>query len=193
MMESANKKPEKGERGYLDSQHSSSLIRFLLFGAVTLILALCTWIIFPQYGMVFLVLAVISAVPTAMAAVNLIMFFRFKSISEEDYGEIEEFKGNALIFYDSVITTTERSYYAPCIAVLNKNTCVYLPSGAENDKELIRHLTLMGKKNGFKEWNFKVFHTKEELLKRLKYLGDQNIKVLRTDEDMIRLIGNLSL
>jgi len=186
-------RPVKGERGYLDSQHRSSLVRFLIPGVITLILTLCTWVIFPQYGMVFLVLAVISAIPTAMAMVNLIMFLRFKSVDPADFEKIEEVRGNVPVFYDSVITTTESSYFVPCIAVINKSTLLLLPGGMDDDKELLRHLNLMSKKNGFREWNIKSFRSIDEFSKRLKYLNEQRIKVLKKDTEMLKLISNLSL
>lgn len=184
---------KKGERGYLDSQHTSALIRVLIFGIITLILGLCTWVIFPQYGMVFLVLAVISAIPTAMALVNFIMFMRFKSIGDDDYKRIEAAKGKTLIFYDSVITTTEKSYYVPCISVINKNIMLYSNVDGSDEKALTRHLSLMIKKNGYKDWHIKVFKDIDGFEKRLKYLSDQNIKVLKTDEEMKALLSALSL
>ncbi|MBQ6966960.1 MAG: hypothetical protein IJP84_03550 [Lachnospiraceae bacterium] len=185
--------PKKGEWGYLDSRHFTSLLRFILFGLITLILALCTWVIFPEHGKVFLILAVISAIPTAMASVNLIMYLRFKSLSPEDHDAIEENKGRIPCFYDSVLTTSEKSYYAPCIGVINKNLMLYSSLDEKEEKELIRHLTLMAKKNGFREWHIRVFKTREEFINRLKYLNEQNIKVLKTDHEMLELIGNLSL
>lgn len=185
--------PKKGEWGYLDSRHFTTLFRFLLFGLITLILALCTWVIFPEHGMVFLVLAVVSAIPTAMAGVNMIMFMRFKSMSPEEHKEIEENMGRIPCVYDSVLTTTEKSYYVPCIGVINKNLMLYASLNEKEEKELIRHLTLMGKKNGFREWHIRVFKTREEFINRLRYLNEQNIKVLKTDHEMLGLIGNLSL
>ena len=184
---------KKGERGYIDHQHKSSLIRFIIPCVITFILTLCTWVIFPQYGMVFLVLAVISAIPTAMAAVNLIMFMRFKSISEEDYKKIEEARGNILIYYDAVITTSEKSYFVPAAGVLNKNTMLLIPPEMKDSDALLKYLNLMNKKNGFKEWNVKCFKGTEEFVKRLKTLSSQKLKVLKKDEEMIRLISNLSL
>ncbi len=186
-------KVKKGERGYLDSEHAASLIRFAILGAFTLFLGLCTWVIFPRYGKVFLILAVISAIPTAMALVNFIMFMRFKSCSEEDYKKIEEVKGVVLTFYDSVMTTTERSYYIPCAAVINKNVMLYCDIGKDREKELIRHISLMGKKNGFREWHINVFSDIESFIKRLSYLNEQKIKVLNTDREMYKLISSLSL
>ncbi len=186
-------RPGKGERGYLDSQHRASLVRFLIPCVITLILTLCTWVIFPQYGMVFLVLAVISAIPTAMTAVNLIMFLRFRSINDGDFQRIEEVRGNVPVFYDSVITTTDKSYFVPCIAVINKSVLLLLPEGMTEDKELLRHINLMSKKNGFREWNIKSFGSIDEFIKRLKYLNEQKIKVLKKDGEMLRLISNLSL
>ncbi len=188
-----NRRIKKGERGYLDAQHSSSVIRFLIPGAVTLFLGLCTWVIFPQYGMVFLVLAVISAIPTAMAAVNLIMYMRFKSCSEEDHEKIEKAKGNTLTFYDAVMTTSERSYYVPCAGVINKNVMLYSPMEDKDGKELVKHVTLMAKKNGFKEWHINVFKDVESFVNRLRYLDEQKIKVLKTDQEMLKLLSALSL
>lgn len=185
--------PKKGERGYLNAQHTSSLIRFLIPGVITVVLTLCTWVIFPQYGKVFLVLSVISAIPTAMAAVNLIMFLRFKSIDEEVYKRIEEVRGNTLVFYDSVITTTDKSYFVPAVAVQNKNTMLLTSPDIKDENELLRHLNLMAKKNGFREWNIKIYKDTEEFVKRISLFNEQNLKVLKKDEEMLNLISNLSL
>ena len=49
------------------------------------------------------------------------------------------------------------------------------------------------KKNGFKEWHINVFDDIDGFVKRLKYLNEQNIKVLNTDKEMLKLISALSL
>ena len=184
---------EKGDRGYLNKQRRSSLIRFIIPGVITLFLGLCTWVIFPEHGLVFLVLAVVSAIPTALALVNFIMYMRYTSCSEEDFEKIERSRGNVLIYYDGVITTGEKSYFVPCTGIINKNVMLYSKLDKKDEPVLIKHITVMGKKNGFKDWHINIFNDVESFIKRLSYLNEQNIKVLKTDQEMLKLISVLSL
>ncbi len=193
IMKEGQARTEKGDRGYIDRQRRSSLIRFMIPGVITLFLGLCTWVIFPEHGIVFLVLAVVSAIPTALALTNLIMFMRYTSCSEEDYEKIESVRGNVLIYYDAVLTTGERSYYVPCTGIINKNVMLYSKLDKKEEAELIKHITVMGKKNGFKEWHINIFNDVDSFIKRLSYLNEQNIKVLKTDQEMLKLISVLSL
>ena len=184
---------EKGDRGYLNKQRRSSLIRFIIPGVITLFLGLCSWVIFPEHGLVFLVLAVVSAIPTALALVNFIMYMRYTSCSEEDFEKIERSRGNVLIYYDGVITTGEKSYFVPCTGIINKNVMLYSKLDKKDEPELIKHITVMGKKNGFKDWHINIFNDVDSFIKRLSYLNEQNIKVLKTDQEMLKLISVLSL
>ncbi|MCR4891217.1 MAG: hypothetical protein K5989_03410 [Lachnospiraceae bacterium] len=183
----------KGQYGYLNSRKKISIFRCLLCCALTLLLVLCGRVFFRQHGGLFVILAIISAVPAAMSAVTMTMFLRFQTGRREVFDEVEKVKENAQVFYDSVITTREKSYPVNCFAAFNKNLLVLSEYEGVDEAPLIHHLENMAKKNGFKDWNIKLFRDLSKFTTRLAYLEEKNMKTLKQDVEMIELVRSLSL
>ncbi len=184
---------KKGTYGYLNSMHTFSTIRAVLFCGFSLLLVLCGRVFFTRFAGLFVLLAIISAVPAAMSAVSLVMYARFKTGRREVYTAVEELRGSAPVFYDSVITTPDKSYGINCFITLNKNLLAYSEYEKVDVKTLEKYLSNMAKKNGYKDWNIKVFTDFNSYTERLKYLDEKNVKPLNKDYDMMHLIEALSL
>ncbi len=188
-----NVKAQKGKYGYLNNMHLFSALRFGVFGGFSLFLVLCGRLFFTRYAGLFTLLAVISAVPAALSVVSLIMYSRFKTGREEIRDMAEELRGSAPVFYDSVITTPDKSYGVNCFIAVNKNLIGYSEYDKVDVHKLEKHLNVMAKKNGYKEWTIKVFTDIKPFSERLKFLKDKNVKPLNKDYEMIELVRALSL
>ena len=184
---------KKGTYGYLNSMHTFSTIRAVLFCGFSLLLVLCGRVFFTRFAGLFVLLAIISAVPAAMSAVSLIMYARFKTGRKEVYTTVEKLRGTAPVFYDSVITTPDKSYGVNCFVTLNKNLLAYSEYEKVDVKTLEKYLSNMAKKNGYKDWTVKVFTDFSSYTERLKYLDEKKVKPLNKDYDMMHLIEALSL
>ncbi|MBO6148218.1 MAG: hypothetical protein J6O55_02630 [Lachnospiraceae bacterium] len=183
----------KGDYGYLDFRRRSSLIKCLVFLLATLLLVLCARVFFPSIGRIFLILAILSALPAAVSAVSLVMSMRFKSGRREVYEAVEAVRNGAPVFYDAVLTTREESYGVNCLIFLNKNIMAYTEYPDSNAASIRSHLTEMARKGGFKDWTIKVYTELPEFIERLSFLKDKDVRVLEKDGEMRDLIGQIAL
>lgn len=186
-------KIEKGKYGYLNLRHKTVALRTAAMLAFTLFLVLMGRVVMVQYGKVFIICAIISTIPAAMSAVNLIMFLRFKTGKTETYEQIEAVKGNIPVLYDCVVTTDESSYGLNSIAVVNKNIIGFSEYSGVDTQRLERYFSYITKKSGFKNWNIKVFLDLDKYKNRLIYLNEKNVTANSADAEMLDLIKAISL
>ncbi|MBO6134059.1 MAG: hypothetical protein J6P05_06980 [Lachnospiraceae bacterium] len=184
----------KGRCGYLASMRKAAIIRAALFVGFSVLLVAMGRLVFRDMATVFIICAVISAIPSAGAVVQLIMFLRFKGADPSLFSQVEEKRGEIPVFYDLVFTTEKGSFESKCLFALNKSLSLYMENGNRDmNDEFVRHLSYMAKKNGFKNWNFKIFNDLGLFLERLNYLNKQGIKQLDTDRKMLELVKEITL
>ena len=184
---------EKGSYGYLNKKHETAAIRTAAFFGFTLLLVILGRVFFKEYEKVFIICAIISVVPAAMTAVNLVMYLRYRTGSKENYEKIEEARGELPILYDCVFTTEKESYGVNAVSVVNKNIILFSTYENFNPSALEKHLSYMTKKNGFKSWTIKAFTEIEKYTARLNYLKEKNIKLTKNDREMIDLLKAIIL
>ncbi len=188
-----NLKQPKGTYGYLKSMHTYSILKAGLFLGISLILFLCSRVFFPEHRGVFIVLAIISAVPAAMSVVSLVMYLRFGTGRREIYEKTEALKGEVPALYDCVVTTQQKAYGVNVFLSTNKNLIGYSEYGGMDVPELTRHLEYMLKKNNFTGWNIRIFTDYNKYLERLQYIADKNLKILATDRKLAEFIKEIIL
>ena len=184
---------EKGLYGYLNKKHETAAIRTAAFFAFTLFLVLMGRVFLKDHEKVFIICAIISVIPAAMSAVNLIMYLRFKTGRREIYDEVEAARGDIPVLYDCVFTTEKKSYGVNAVGVINKNIIVYSEYNNFDSTGLEKHLTYITKKNGFKSWTFKSFTELGKFTGRLSYLKDKGIRLTKSDKEMIELVKAIIL
>ncbi len=184
---------KKGTYGYIHTMKRFAAIRAALCCGFSLLLVICGRLIFTRYAGLFTLLAIISSVPAAMSAVSFIMYARFRTGSREIFDSVESLRNNAPVFYDSVITTPDKSYGVNCFVALNKNLLAFSDHEKVEVSKLEKYLQNMARKNGYKDWTIKVFTDFSAYQERLGYLKEKKVKPLNKDREMIELVGNLSL
>ena len=173
--------------------HTYSILKACLFLGISLILFLCSRVFFPEHRGVFIVLAIISAVPAAMSVVSLVMYLRFGTGRREIYEKTEALKGEVPALYDCVVTTQQKAYGVNVFLSTNKNLIGYSEYGGMDVPELTRHLEYMLKKNNFTGWNIRIFTDYNKYLERLQYIADKNLKILATDRNLAEFIKEIIL
>ncbi len=187
------KKLPKGTYGYLKSMHLYSVIKAAFFSGISLILYLCAKVIFPQHRGIFIICAIISAIPAAMSIVSLVMYLRFKTGRKEIFDETQKLKGDVPVLYDAIVTTQQKSYGVNVILCTNKNIIGYSEYTGCDTVELTRHLEYMLKKNGYSGWNIKIYTEHQKYIERLSYLSEKKLKILSADRDMAEFLKELIL
>ena len=101
----------KGERGYISFMKKRTLIRTLImFGVAAAVfvagLALNKW----EKGNVFTIIACVLVIPAARVMTSFILFFPFKTVSEESYDETEKAaRAGSIIYADNVIASPDKA------------------------------------------------------------------------------------
>ena len=184
---------KKGRYGYLKSSQLFSCLRMILFFLIAFILFFLGKFIYTEHYTMFTVTAIVMCIPASMAAVTFIMFMRFRTGRREIYDDCEKIHGSVKMFYDSVITTTLKSYGVNVFACTNKNVIAYTEYRKVDISLLEKHLKDMAERNGFKGFSIKVFTEYPKFRSRLARLAEDYPENANSDEGMISLIGNLSL
>ncbi|MCR5625847.1 MAG: hypothetical protein K6F99_00875 [Lachnospiraceae bacterium] len=186
-------KLKRGEYGYLNSKHMAAAVRAGIFLMITLIFVLCARVFLKEHAPVFIVLAVISAIPSAMSVVNLVMYLRFKTGDKKVYDDVEKCKGRLKVIYDCVLTTTEKSYFVNVFVSANKNLLGYSDEQGVNSAAVEKHLNYMIKKQGFNGWTVKLFTDYDKFIERISYLSQKELKELGSDMTMLDFIREIIL
>ncbi|MCR5486927.1 MAG: hypothetical protein K6F35_05290 [Lachnospiraceae bacterium] len=187
------KKPRKGTYGYLKGMRYYTLLKALLLFFFAFAVLLTGKLRFPVYSKMFGITAIVICIPGAMAAVSFVMFCLHKPGSAEVYEECEQIRGEVPVFYDSVITTTEKGYSISVFACADGSLIGF--AGAEGmDASLVeKHIRQMNEKNGLDGVGVKIFKDYSAFKARLLKLASGYPQKKEKDLSVLALIGNLSL
>lgn len=163
-------KNNKGSHGYLNKQRIIETIKTILMFAAAIGLYLIGYITLKTNKSIWSILAVLSVLPAAKSAVVMIMFYRFSSLSDSEYHEIDLARGNIPTCFELVFTTSEKSYFVKAASCCDSNIIMLYDNKAKKDQstELKNHVTAAISREGFSGYTLKIYTKKEDYIKRLK-------------------------
>ncbi len=186
-------KIKKGSFGYIRFMRKKTFIHLLILFIIALGIFFTGKYRYPDYSTMFSITAIVVCIPASMRTVSFIMFMIHKGIDRERYDECTAISGAVPLFFDSVITTSEKSYDVNVFALTHENIAGYSPDSAKDIKKLEGHLKDMAVKNGFKNINVRIFTDYQKFTSRLSKLSEDFSEKYETDDALYGLIGNLSL
>ena len=132
-----------------------------------------------------------------MALVRFIMFMRFPEGSSEVFRSIEELRGDVPVFYDSIITTHDKSYGVNAFISAEGSLLGYSGYDRVDTAKLEKHLKDIFTSNKYTGLNIKVFTDRNKFTERLEALSGRyditDKDALIRDEAILHLIGRISL
>lgn len=162
----------KGNYLYIKKQFIFELIVTIVLFAMAFGLYLIGLITLKTNKSLWSVIAVLAMLPACKSLVGVIMFARFRSLSEDVYLKYTNVAGNIPCLYENVITTSKKSYYLPIIACRNNNIVAYCNVKKSDDiKTLTEHFELVLKNGGHKVATIKIYDKEEAFLKRLSEMN----------------------
>ena len=184
---------KKGSYGYIDSMKIKS-------GAASLGLALIAALIyisglhfFPYNKTAVGILTVVICIPAAMALVRFIMFMRFPEGSREVHDIIEKKRGGIPVFYDSIITTPDKSYGVNAFIASEGSLLGYTEYERVDTAKLEKHLKDIFASNKYTDLNIRVFTERDKFTERLEALAARYRSDSTKDTSILHLIGRISL
>ncbi|MCR5268327.1 MAG: hypothetical protein K6E16_07415 [Lachnospiraceae bacterium] len=166
------KKTEKGKWKYIKQQQLIAVIRTVILFLLSLGLYAVGYITTGSNRNLLTIIAVLGLLPAAKSMVNMIMFLRFRSLTQSAFTQYEEKRSGLSVLYENILTTKEQAYYVPVLAYRNRTICAYCP-GSGDLKTLESHLRECMKTEGI-DITAKVFSDERPFFERLATMSQMS-------------------
>ena len=183
---------KKGTFGYIKAMRKKTIVHTIVLFAIALLIFFAGKLRYPGYATMFSITAIVVCIPASMRCVSFIMFMIHKGGDEEFFRDCESM-AEGICFYDSVITTSEKSYDVYAFAVSSDSVAGYCPEKDKDIAKLEKHLKDMFDKNGYADVVIKIFTSKEKFLTRLSGISKKTAGDPQKTSGIEGLLGNLSL
>lgn len=176
----ANKK-KKGDRGYLDYQKKSTIIRTAVLFGISLAIFLTGYISTGQKENLLTIVAVLGCLPASRSAVNMIMVLRFHGIDASDFDKISPHVGDCASLADMVFTSYEKNFEIHHMAFKGNCLIGYTANPECDAKACEKHLHDLCVQNNLSEVDIKIFKELSKYINRLDSI--QNLSDHEVEEE----------
>ena len=121
----SNRRPKKGQFGYLNYQKKTTAAKALFMLAVVIAIFLAGYLTTKTRANYFSILAVLGALPAGKQIVALIMYLRAKPIKADDYAALHQINSSPFMLYECVITSREAIFPLDCVLVHKNGIFAY--------------------------------------------------------------------
>lgn len=190
------KKIQKGSYGYLAYQKKASLIRTVLFFALSLAIYVMGILSTGSNKNLLTIVAVLGCLPACKSAVGTIMFFRASGCSETAHEKIAaEMRccGSLTEFYDMYFTSYKKNFPISHMVLKGNTICACTENGNCDCGAGEKHLEQMLIQDGYKHLTVKIFDNLDKYIDRLGQLERLDVEEHRNKEEIIRMFYSISL
>lgn len=161
----------KGTRGYLDTQKKFEIARTCIYFGISALIFIMGWISTKNRMNLLSIVAVLGCLPASKSAVEMIMYLRYRSCSQEYAEQIIDNKGKLLDAFDMVFTSYETNYSVSHIVVAGNNICGFSEDKSFKEQEFNKHITDILKLENYKNTSIKIFTDINKYIDRLNQLN----------------------
>ncbi len=196
------KKVQKGSYGYLAWQKKASLIRTIVFFALSAAIYIMGILSTGSNKNLLTIVAVLGCLPACKSAVGTIMFFRASGCSEAAREKIAaavkmtaamDYSGSLTEFYDMYFTSYKKNFPISHMVLKGNTICAYTESGNCDCSAGEKHLEQMLVQDGYKHLTVKIFNNLDKYIDRLGQLAKLDVEEHRSKEEIIRMFYSISL
>lgn len=188
-------KKKRGEAGYIDAKKKRCTLLIVLYALVsTAIFVLGLVLNDMSRQNIFTVIAVLGVLPTVKQIVGLIVVFPYRSVSGEQYRNIQaHIPANMQLFADLVITSSEKIMHLDYLVVGNRQVIAILGNGKQ-ELSYVRDYLTKGVANWGTDYKVKIVEQKKVFLQelaRVKTLEDMEEQTAEEEEQVISYLLSL--
>lgn len=165
----------KGTKGYLNSQKKYEVIRTVIYFGISLSLFIAGWVTVKTTANLLSIVAVLGCLPSSKSAVQMIMFLRYRSLSEAACREIEQYSGELTCLYDLVFTSYEKNYSVGHMVVKGNTLIGCTEDKKFDEKAFYTHIDQILKKDSIKGVSVKVFSDLKKYTERIAQLQEADV------------------
>lgn len=171
----------KGTRNYLNSQKKYEVLRTILYFAISLSLFAAGIIATKSRMNLLTIVAILGCLPACKSTVEMIMYLRFKSCSDENADKIEPHMAELSGLYDMVFTTYDKNYRIAHITVKGNTICGFTEDASFDEQAFYKHIESILKTDHFQNTSIKVFSDVQKYIDRLEQLKNLNAEENNTE------------
>ena len=157
---------EKGTYRYIKRQRILEIIKTLILFALAAGIYLIGYLTLGSSRSLWTVFSILGVLPAAKSAVSMIMFIKTRSLDEEEFISFSKAAGDVPALYELLFTTSDRSYYVPCLICSQRTICAYSDIPETSLTILSEHIRGILDDNGVKGYSLKIFNKKEAFISR---------------------------
>lgn len=163
-------KIEKGSYGYVDNHKKRQLIKTLIFFAIPLSIILVGFVTTKTKMNYFTVIGVVGCLPACKEMVNVLMFWKRKSLKQEFYEQVQPHMQGMEALYELNFTSYDKNMPIDCMAVCGSCAVGYSSKKDLDTAFAEKHVKDILKGNGYRQ-NVKIFKELKPFLERLDALS----------------------
>ena len=161
----------KGTKNYLNSQRLYEILRTVLFFSLSGAIFLLGYLTTGTKTNLLTIVAVLGMLPASKSLVSVIMFCRYKSLSEENAKRIEEHAEGLSCLYDRVFTSDKKNFSVGHVTVKGTTICGFTEDAAFDEQAFQKHVDEIMKAEKRGSVVFKVFTDLGKYVDRLDQMG----------------------
>lgn len=182
----------KGTKNYLNTQKKYEIVRTIIYFGISLSLFAAGWITTGTKTNLLTVVAVLGCLPASKSTVEMIMFLRYRSLSEDAAQAIEMHSEGLSVLYDMVFTSYEKNYSIGHFAVKGNTIVGYTQDNKFDEKSFYSHIDQILKKDNIKGTTVKIFSDMKKYTDRLEQLKELDTEET-LNESIINTLKSVSL
>ncbi len=184
---------KQGSYGYINHMKMKTAILTIAIFAAAVLTYLILYFFFPEHKTMIGIVAVLITIPGAMAMVRFILFARVKEGDREIFETIEKERDGLPVYYDAILTTSEKSYPVNAFIACENDLLGYSAYKGTDTAKIEKHLDEIYKNNMFKDMNIKVFTDRGKFLERLSTLTKRERKDSGMEGKVLHLLERITL
>ncbi|MCR5254409.1 MAG: hypothetical protein K6D96_00625 [Acetatifactor sp.] len=177
----------KGTKNYIKTQTYYEIARTIIYFGISIAILVGGIITTKTKRNLLTVVAVLGFLPASKSLVNSIMFLRYKSLSEDKAGLIEEHAGSLCVLYDCVFTSYKQNFNIGHLVIKGNTVCGFCESEKFDEKAFYEHIDQILKNDNLKNVNVKIFTDINKYTERLDSMNasaeeseDRTLSVMST-------------
>lgn len=193
MIYQMKKRVPKGSYGYIDYQKKFSIIRTIVFFAISLAVYAIGYYSTKSSKNLLTVVAVLGCLPACKSLVNVVMFMRATGCSRPAWEKISQFDDKLIGFYDMYFTSYQQNYAISHMVIKGNMVCAYTESATCESSAGEKHIEQLLRQDGYKNITVKIFNNQDKYIDRLGQLEKLELEDDKELDNMIRMFYSVTL
>jgi len=187
------KKTAKGEYGYLAFQKKWTIIRTVIYFALSISIFVIGIITTGDRKNLLTIVAVLGCLPASKSLVNAIMFARASGCSVSLKEKIDELNGDFFELYDLYMTSYKQNFPISHLVIAEKTIVCMCENGKIDVNAAQNHIEDHLKQDGHKNLTVKVYSDTDKYLTRLEQLKELETTPLPKQDEILEMFISISL